>query len=644
MKKIFQHVATFVACLLISFGAFAQIQEVELDIPTGNLPSTNRSLLKTQGDILGSGESDAGNIYYGATPPNLRPNSPVIVFIHGYSSRASTWWDGNDMYTKAYNDGYRTAFVSVHPDKTMWVNGQLFRNMLNTITSKYGVQRVVVVAHSKGGLDTDAALVHYGGTAKVERVITLGSPHFGTPLADLAQSGWVSWLSGVFGQVNDATYSLQTGYAGYFRSQTDNHPNRPNARFRTVGAWGYGGILWIPGQYLNWNGGGRSKGGNDGVVTYPSTKRPNSMHLLGGYGTSATDLDHSEVHKGTYMWTHIKNNLPSTLSKEDVAPNFEPAFNPNAVVESRVQVVSADKGDRNFVVERGVSSTLVDIHHLSSSDNFTLIAPNGERVRATSLRKGEAKSFDMLGGYSTTLRIDNPMAGTYSIESEKPFVALVTGNEGVGIRLTSDLNHKKYYYEVGETINLNIDILNEMGVNTQGTSVTGVMQLTSDEENFTSAKSIVVDFKETNGRFTARINERLPEGVYNINIQAENGNFSKSLVTSIAVVDGVLHKLGNTDTKIEEHKIDSRIKLLPNYPNPFNASTTIAFELKEETAAVLTIYDAVGRMIERVDLSSYGIGTHEYTWNVNGKVKNGLYIAEIRNGNERVTQTMVYSK
>ncbi|PJF34094.1 MAG: hypothetical protein CUN57_00445, partial [Phototrophicales bacterium] len=257
-----------------------------------------------------TGESDAGNIYYGAIPPNLRPNSPVIVFIHGYSSRASTWWDGNDMYAKAYNDGYRTAFVSVHPDKTMWVNGQLFRNMLNTITSKYGVQRVVVVAHSKGGLDTDAALVHYGGTAKVERVITLGSPHFGTPLADLAQSGWVSWLSNVFGQVNDATYCLQTGYAGYFRSQTDNHPNRPNARFRTIGAWGYGGLLWISGQYLNWNGGGRSNGGNDGVVTYPSTKRPNSMHLLGGYGTSATNVDHLEVHKGKYMWTHIKNNLP----------------------------------------------------------------------------------------------------------------------------------------------------------------------------------------------------------------------------------------------------------------------------------------------------------------------------------------------
>ncbi|PJB18752.1 MAG: hypothetical protein CO117_07245 [Flavobacteriaceae bacterium CG_4_9_14_3_um_filter_33_16] len=73
--------------------------------------------------------------------------------------------------------------------------------------------------------------------------------------------------------------------------------------------------------------------------------------------------------------------------------------------------------------------------------------------------------------------------------------------------------------------------------------------------------------------------------------------------------------------------------------------TTISFELKNSTPAVLTIYDAVGRVVETVDLSSYGIGTHQYVWNVNqNRVKNGLYIAEIRNGNERVTQTMVYSK
>ena len=635
MKKIFQSIVAFFVFLLLSFGAVAQqVQETNLVAPS--------QMMTVSGDILGSGESDAGNIYYGATPSNLRAGSPVIVFIHGYSSRASTWWDGNDMYTKAYNDGYRTAFVSVNPDKDMWVNGQLFNSMLGTITNRYGVNRVVVVAHSKGGLDTDAALVHYGAHTKVERVITLSSPHFGTPLADLAQSGWVSWLSGVFGQVNDATNSLQTGYASYFRSQTDNHPNRSKTNFRTVGAWGYGGILWIPGQYLNWNGGGRSTGGNDGVVPYYSTKRPNSTTLLSGYGNSTTNLDHSEVHEGRYMWATVKSNLPYSLSKVGGKPVEDGiTTNPNAVIESRVQVLSSEKTSRNFMVEEGVTETMIDIHHLEANTNFTVIAPNGNRITPTTLRTA-AKANDMLGGYATTLTIENPQVGTYSIESEGAFVALVTANEGVGLRMTSDLNDKKYVYNVGETINLNIALLNEMGINTAGTKVTGVMTLTSN--NVASQQPVVLEFKQNDRQFTASVNSELEEGIYSIAIQAENGNFSKSLVTSIAVVDGVLHTLGKNDIDpVKENEVES-IKLLPSFPNPFSTQTTVSFELKSSEAAVLTIYDAVGRTVETVDLSSYGIGTHQYVWNVKGNLKSGLYIAEIRNGKERVTQTMVYSK
>jgi pimeloyl-ACP methyl ester carboxylesterase len=638
MKRVFQSIIGFFVFLLLSFGAVAQqIQETNLVPPT--------QMISVAGDILGSGESDAGNIYYGATPSNLRAGSPVIVFIHGYSSRASTWWDGNDMYNKAFADGYRTAFVSVHPDKNMWVNGQLFNSMLGTITARFGVNKVVVVAHSKGGLDTDAALVHYGATSKVERAITLSSPHYGTPLADLAQSGWVSWLSGVFGQVNDATNSLQTGYASAFRTQTANNSNNANAKFRTVGGWDYSGVLWVPGVYLSWNGGGSNTGGNDGVVPYYSSKRPNSITLLSGNGNPTTKVDHSEVHKGQYMWATVKSNLPYSLSKVESKPiENEAAFNPTAVIESRVQILSSEKTSRNFMVEEGVTETMLDIHHLNINEEFVIIAPNGEKVNPKVLRVSE-KANDLLGGFATTLSIQNPQVGTYSVESKSAFVALVTANEGVTLRMTSDLNDNKYVYNVGEKINLNISLLNELGINTQGAKVTGAMTLTSNDVK--SQKAVVLEFKESNGQFTATVNEKLAEGVYSIAIQAENGNFSKSLVTSIAVVDGVLYDV-KSDTKnptnTNENSIES-IKLMPSFPNPFNAHTTINFELKNSSPAVLTIYDAVGRVVETVDLASYGIGTHQYTWNVNqNKVKNGLYIVEIRNGKERVTQTMIYSK
>ncbi|WP_338763183.1 T9SS type A sorting domain-containing protein [Bernardetia sp. ABR2-2B] len=635
MNRIFQSIVSLSVFLLLSFGAVAQqIQENNLVAPT--------QMTSVSGSLLGSGISDAGNIYYGATPSNLRAGSPVIVFIHGYFSRASSWWILNDMYTKAFNDGYRTAFVSVHPDRDMWTNGQLFSNMLGTITNNLGVNKVVVVAHSKGGLDSDAALVHYGAHTKVERVITLSTPHFGTPLADLAQSGWVSWLSSVFGQVNEATYSLQTGYASYFRTQTANHPNYSKAKFRTVGAWGYGVLLAVPGAYLDLNGGNAFTGGNDGVVTYKSSKRPNATHLLSGFGNWRTNVNHLEIQQGSKMWSTIKSNLPYSLSKVGAKPidNSTPT-NPNAVIESRVQVLSSEKSSRNFMVEEGVTETMLDIHSLKADAEFTIIAPNGEKVSPNVLRLAK-EAGDLLGGFATTLKIENPQVGEYSIESESAFIALVTANEGVGLRMTSDLNDEKYYYNVGETINLNISLLNELGINTQGTKITGAMTLTSGEMK--SQKAVVLEFNEKNGQFRASVNSKLDEGIYSIAIQAENGNFSKSLVTSIAVVDGVLHTLGKNDDTINENSVES-IKLMPSFPNPFNTQTTIAFELKSSSPAVLTIYDAVGRVVEKVDLSSYGIGTHKYTWNVNqNRVKSGLYIAEIRNGNERVTQTMIYSK
>jgi hypothetical protein len=287
---------------------------------------------------------------------------------------------------------------------------------------------------------------------------------------------------------------------------------------------------------------------------------------------------------------------------------------------------------------------MLDIHSLTENEEFVIIAPNGEKVTPKVLRMSE-EAGDLIGGFATTLSIENPQVGTYSIESQSAFVALVTANEGVVLRMTSDLNDNKYVYNVGEKINLNISILNELGINTKGAKVTGAMTLTSNDVK--SQKAVVLEFKQnTLGQFAATTSDKLEAGIYSIAIQAENGNFSKSLITSIAVIDGVLYDV-KSDTKsptINENSIES-IKLMPSFPNPFNAQTTINFELKNSTPAVLTIYDAVGRVVETVDLASYGIGTHQYVWNVNqSKVKNGLYIAEIRNGNERVTQTMIYSK
>jgi triacylglycerol lipase len=53
-------------------------------------------------------------------------------------------------------------------------------------------ERVDIIAHSLGGLDARYALAHLGLASKVRSLVTVGTPHHGTPLADLAIKGPLS--------------------------------------------------------------------------------------------------------------------------------------------------------------------------------------------------------------------------------------------------------------------------------------------------------------------------------------------------------------------------------------------------------------------------------------------------------------------
>jgi triacylglycerol lipase len=53
--------------------------------------------------------------------------------------------------------------------------------------------RIDLIAHSLGGLDARYALTHLGLARRVRSLVTVGTPHHGTPLADLALKGPLDW-------------------------------------------------------------------------------------------------------------------------------------------------------------------------------------------------------------------------------------------------------------------------------------------------------------------------------------------------------------------------------------------------------------------------------------------------------------------
>ncbi|MGO9480776.1 MAG: FlgD immunoglobulin-like domain containing protein [Candidatus Kryptoniota bacterium] len=56
-------------------------------------------------------------------------------------------------------------------------------------------------------------------------------------------------------------------------------------------------------------------------------------------------------------------------------------------------------------------------------------------------------------------------------------------------------------------------------------------------------------------------------------------------------------------------------KLYNNYPNPFNPSTKIGFELPKDSHVKLVIYNIVGREVAQVADANYPAGYTELTWN-----------------------------
>ncbi len=86
-------------------------------------------------------------------------------------------------------------------------------------------------------------------------------------------------------------------------------------------------------------------------------------------------------------------------------------------------------------------------------------------------------------------------------------------------------------------------------------------------------------------------------------------------------------------------------KLYDNYPNPFNPSTKIAFELPKASHVRLVIYDVVGREVARIADGDYPAGYTELTWNGinrNGEqVSSGVYFYRISTDNWSAIKKML---
>jgi triacylglycerol lipase len=110
----------------------------------------------------------------------LRPCRHPILLVHGYSCSRGIWWW---MRRRLEAAGHVVATISLAPPY-VGIDAlvpQLARR-IDAVRAETGADRVILVAHSMGGLVSRVYLAKHG-TSAVERLVTLATPHQGSELA-----------------------------------------------------------------------------------------------------------------------------------------------------------------------------------------------------------------------------------------------------------------------------------------------------------------------------------------------------------------------------------------------------------------------------------------------------------------------------
>ncbi len=127
---------------------------------------------------------------------------------------------------------------------------------------------------------------------------------------------------------------------------------------------------------------------------------------------------------------------------------------------------------------------------------------------------------------------------------------------------------------------------------------------------------------------------------------ATDKQYSRNLGTGKGIE---LFKAGSR-TLVEQATIEhpTRIALLNNYPNPFNAQTRLAFSIPAPSKIRLDIYNLKGERIITLANSQYDAGTHHFLWNgtdfYGQPLASGIYLARLQTDTEFVTHKITLSK
>lgn len=608
-------------------------------------------------------------LIYGAEPIIENDSTkPILIFVHGWFDNGFGWFFmGNSMYEKAYSNGYRTAFTNQSQTNSFEKNGQIIADMVRKVSQHYGSSKnIIIVAHSKGGLDVDYAMIKYGIDSLVKGVVALSVPYYGVPLTDWTTSFLEPVLNNIpiFGAYlkDRGTRQMQTAnMINRIRPMIDNSPNNHPEKYFTFGGWGYykstnlpitvpanllslisysqppcielpigkvygeaisllfsvsgalTGISQLPNSVQIPNG---RKYINDGLATYTSTLRPGGLNVGGKIGDASAYLNHFDFLWGNTMWKQIHPILidieNNNFERSKLNLNAIPTVSNEFLIEQTL--LSSQLNYKQFSVNKFGNA---NISLFGFKQNQTISIVDNQRNTIQKTIFSDNNGFGNLAKIQLTgLAPDK----TYFIQSDNDFFGNVSENS-VALKLITNLQNLAL--KENNPLELKVEN-NENNIY----KIKAIIEKTLEDENdFQSKDKKEINFTSLDNKLyvTDEINN-LSNGVYNLSIIAESNFGNKFFTTSFFVEN---NKRPNAST-------NTQLKI---FPNPTNGVFQIEIPNGTTEKTSICIFNVTGQQIWEEIIFPQANKTE-----INPSIGNGIYFIKVENQSFNGFSKLIVSK
>lgn len=223
---------------------------------------------------------------------------------------------------------------------------------------------------------------------------------------------------------------------------------------------------------------------------------------------------------------------------------------------------------------------------------------------------------------------------------------------GLSICRYNDFDEYFLYLDSSPTLGSANDTTNGMGKiegwveDTLGNPIEGVDVIYNYDEGVGSTIYPVYVTSDSNGYFRFRDYAKLEH----LEFEKENfqtkyltiQNWPDSTVSITATIDSIL-------SSIKEQGIaKSNFQLYPNFPNPFNPTTTISYQLAKGSEIELIIYNLLGQKIRTLVNARQPLGFHQVEWDghdeMGVEVTSGIYFYRLKAGEFVANKKMILLK